>query len=259
VEVAVKKPGIVSAVLLVWLTGIAPAAASPFFEIGDAGDLTATGQVTNGTSPLTAILGNLIDPVGGDFLDIDLFQIFIFDPFGFSASTVGAPGVHVDDPQLFLFDEAGLGVFMNDDDESGTNGSQSLLPAGDPFGPLVAGLYYLAIGWFDNEPLSQTGMIFSQLNSTGTNGPGAGGGDPLLAWDDNVTARIDLPTAYEIALTGTAPAVPEPGTLLLLTGGIASFLVCRRTARRPRSTVSAPSSRPGPSAGGAPHAGTTDL
>jgi hypothetical protein len=252
----VKKVFLPAALCAV-LAASAPAAAVPFIEIGDAGDGTATALVSVGSSPLTSILGDLADLIGGDAFDVDLFQILIVDPVGFSASTVNAPGFTVNDPQLFLFDAAGVGVFMNDDDPSGLNGAQSAL--GPLPGGFLAGLYFLGIGWWDNEPLdSLANYVFdpgAPINALVT----ATSAEPLAGWDRNVLSRPDLETAYEIGLTGTAPAVPEPGTLMLLSGGVAGFLLTRRALGRPLSKTSAPSSgRPEPSAGGgAQRAGTT--
>jgi hypothetical protein len=123
---------------------------------GDAGRELSTAQgIFAGTEPLDSILGNL-----DDNFDVDLYVIYIPNPLLFSAATVDAPGLNVPDPQLFLFNAIGLAAYMNDDDESGLNGSQSLLPAGHLFGPILPGKYYLGIGWFDNEPFSATGRMF---------------------------------------------------------------------------------------------------
>ena len=125
-------------------------------------------------------------------------------------------------------------------DESGLSGSQSLLPAGHLYSPVSPGLYYLAIGWWDNEPFSSTGRIFAATNPTGTNGPdfGAGGADPIASWNNYVLGRIDLSTNYQIELTG-ATGVPEPGTLLLVVSGLFGMfgykLRRRRTSGPPRT------------------------
>jgi hypothetical protein len=78
--------------------------------------------------------------------------------------------------------------------------------------------------------LSAGGEIFSSVNGLGTNGPdlGAGGADPLAGWDNNVLQRADLETAYEITLTGSLVAVPEPGTAGLLVTVFAGLLAIRR-------------------------------
>jgi hypothetical protein len=192
-------------------------AAAGFIEVGDAGDLPGTALLTEGPGLLDALLGNLssADPFE-DALDIDMYGLYIADPAGFSASTVDSPGFNVSDPQLFLFTAGGIGVFMNDDDPSGLNGAQSALGA-LPLG-FVPGLYYLAIGWFDNEPVSALGaLIFDAIVSA----------DPVADWDDNVLQVPDLPTAYQINLTGAAAAVPEPAALSLAVLGLAGALMRR--------------------------------
>jgi len=213
-----------------------PAWAGPIWiESGDAGNLAATANNTTGSGVLSTILGNLsaADPFDSAF-DVDLYQIFIADPASFSVSTVNSPGLNVSDPQLFLFDSVGQGIYMNDDDESGLNGSQSNLPAGHAFGPASAGTYYLAIGWWNNEPLDALlNPIFEDVNGFGVNGPAAGSG-ALAAWDNNVLQRLDLETAYEIRLTGVGSeaTVPEPGTLVLIATGLAG--VAHRRLRKTR-------------------------
>jgi hypothetical protein len=194
-----------------------PSLATPFTwtEVGSAGDLPATANVTAGGGPLQAILGNLLD-----ILEVDMYLIKVANPVLFSAAT--EDGVfNVSDPQLFLFNDTGRALYMNDDGQG--LGSQSMLPPGDPLGPLVAGLYYLAIGWYDNEPLSALGQMF--VNGNGTNGPDpVGGGSPVIAWNGDVTGRQDLPTAYSIRLTGAEfSTVPEPSTLWLVAAGVAAL------------------------------------
>jgi hypothetical protein len=219
---------ILVAVLGALLGVTASAAAAPLLEVGDAGDLPGTALLTD--VGLDAILGNLSAPDPNDAIfDIDMYGLQIMDPFGFSASTVGSPGLNVEDPQLFLFTAAGVGVFMNDDDPSGLNGSQSALgPLPVGFG---AGLYYLAIGWWDNEPLSAIDdLIFDPISSL------AASPDPVASWNNDVLLRIDSPTAYQINLTGTV-AVPEPATLTLMALGVAGALVRRRRQSAERRRV----------------------
>lgn len=132
--------GIVACPLTVLLAGVAGAAT--WTEIGDAGDLPATAQVTVGSGSLDSISGTKTPN------EADMFRIRILDPAAFSASTVGTTGF---DTQLFLFDASGLGVYANDDDA--TCGCwQSTLPAGDPNSPSAPGIYYLAISRYDMDP-----------------------------------------------------------------------------------------------------------
>jgi hypothetical protein len=188
-----------------------------WFEAGSAGNLPATANVTSGAGPLSAIQGNL-----SSLTEVDMYQIRITDFTQFSATTQAGPNF-VDDPQLFLFTAAGLAVYMNDDAPG--LGSQSMLPSGSPFGPTANGLYYLAIGWWDNEAFSAAGRMFE--DGTETNGPSVGGQSPITSWNNDVTGRPDLPTAYRINLTGAAFAVvpvPEPSTVILFASGLVGLL-----------------------------------
>lgn len=184
-------------------------------EIGDAGELPATAQVIDVfPGELVMIQGSLFqNPFEPG--EVDMYQINIFDPANFSASTV-EDLLLISDPQLFLFDSNGLGVYMNDDG-MGT-GSQSVLPASHPLGPASAGLYYLAIVFWDNQPFSISGSIFENLLDVA--GPSVGGLDPISFWNDDVLLpNFDVATGYQIALMGVSP-VPEPGAWLLLSGGL---------------------------------------
>jgi hypothetical protein len=190
-----------------------------------AGRLPSTAEIVDTTEEVTSIFGNLME-----LTEVDMYGIFVSDPGSFSATTLGGV-LNIPDPQLFLFDSSGRGVYMNDNGDG--IGAQSHLEAGDPFGPTSPGLYYLAIGWFNNEPLSSLGNIFNE--GSGTNGPDPiGGAEPIESWNDDVVGRVDSPTAYEIRLTGVGPfsRTPEPSSLALLGAGLCSLFVCVRRRRR---------------------------
>ena len=200
-----------------------------------AGRFPATAQTVEGAGPVDVILGNLTS-----LTSVDTYRFKIVDPLNFSAMTTDTP-FNVSDPQLFLFNKFGWGVYMNDD----FSGSQSQLEAGHPRGPLVAGIYFLAIGWFDNEPFSGLGRIFG--DGSGTNGRDpVGGAGPVSSWNDDVSGRIDLPTSYEIRLTGVE-AVPEPGAFWLMASAVIGLLAAKRrnnlVARCGRATRTSPDAR----------------
>ena len=188
-----------------------------------AGRLPPTAEIVDAPDTVDSIVGNL-----NELTEVDMYAVLLSDPPTFSARTLESP-FNVSDPQLFLFDSSGHGVYMNDDGDG--MGSQSFLEPGHPFGPTSPGLYYLAIGWWDNEPLSALGLIFA--GDPGTNGPDPiGGGDPVESWNDDVLGRIDLPTAYQIELTGVGPfaQTPEPSSLALV--GVALSISLIRARRR---------------------------
>jgi hypothetical protein len=191
----------------------APAARADIWdEQGDAGELPGTAQVVFGLPSLEGIRG-MLETAN----DVDMFAIRIVDPATFSATTVGTPGM-VMDTQLFLFDATGRGVYANDDASTAT--SRSTLPAGNPNGPQVPGLYYLAISSFDRVPVSSptNDLIFPGFPRTGVFGPtGPGGADPVTAWRGGGTEA----GTYTILLTGSAAFFPEPSSLLLFGLGLA--------------------------------------
>jgi hypothetical protein len=211
------------AVLTVVL-GFAPDAVSLTIwnEVGDAGELPGIAQITTGSGPLTQINGAL---VGSGSPRVDMFAISISAPAGFSATTVGTSGTLVD-PQLFLFDSLGQGVYANDD-SGGTLQPTLPLPAGT--GPTTPGIYYLAISSFDNDPqdaLNQ--LIFASTPFTGVFGPNGGVGS-INNWSIQGSEG-----SYSILLTGADPVgsdlapVPEPGTLVLFGTALAGMGWARR-------------------------------
>lgn len=190
------------------------AQAITFTESDDAGELLNTAQVIpKGTEPLELISGILSG-------DADLFQIFLTGGQTFSATTLnldtlieipiddtlGAPTALLGDPQLFLFDSFGKGVYANDDNSFS---SQSTLPSAS-FSPTESGIYYLAISSFGYNPISSGGKIFPDEPSDGVKGPtGPGGNSPLRGFEGTSTTR----GRYDIALTGVesgTESVPEP-------------------------------------------------
>ena len=169
-------------------------------EIGDAGQLLTEAQIIPSVEPtLDSITGNL-----SSNNDVDLFQVTLTGGGTFSATTQGTDTT-VSDPQLFLFDENGFGVFGNDD----FNSLQPTLPAETPLTPLEPGTYFLAISSFNNDPVSSFGEIFASSDQFGQFGSvlettGPGGGAPLSGFTDAGGST----GSYTIALTGVEAASP---------------------------------------------------
>jgi hypothetical protein len=188
--------------------------------VNGAGDLLATAQTTYDSSykSLTGINGMLSAtvPIGGSPLyQVDLYKIRVSDPLAFSAKTLDTGF----DTALYLFDDTGLGVYMNDDDPDSVSGLTSLL-SGDPGGD---GIFYLAIAFGGYTALDLAGeSIFDLL--------GLGVGGPLDAWEPGYQAFEETPWSYSITLTGTTNAeLPEPGTVgLVLAAGLGLWASRRR-------------------------------
>jgi PEP-CTERM motif len=211
------------------------AQAITFTETIDAGETLNSGQfISSGSQPLTSISG-ILDG------DADVFKVFLTGSQTFSATTInldtiigipiddllGAPNDFIPDPQLFLFDEFGKGIYANDDS---FGSPQATLPSGS-FSPTKSGFYFLAISSSGYNPVSMGGNIFPTQPSTDIFGAtGNGGGFPLTGFEGNSATR----GRYAIALTGvqtTPQAIPEPSSILgILTLGI--FGIVSRLKKR---------------------------
>lgn len=108
-----------------------------YIERADAGDAFET--ATDLTSePFTVVWGTMEVDNG----DVDVYRIYIADPQAFSATTTNGVPRGEDDTRLFLFDEAGHGIYFNDDVPPAY---RSTLPAGHPASPTTPGIYFLAV------------------------------------------------------------------------------------------------------------------
>jgi hypothetical protein len=212
-----------------------PSYATTFTELGDAGNLPGTAQITGGVGFLTEIDGTL-SPGNGDAQDMYLIHI---DGGGtFSATTIGGVGF---DSELFLFDASGKGVYANDD-VSG-DFAPSTLPAGNPLTPITAGDYYLAITQCCSVPISLDGQIFTIAgpHHRVVSGPtGAGGDSPVTGYSGTFVQTPTVGGPYQIFLTGTHPflrsadasVVPEPHTLALMLAGLGMMGLFARHRRQ---------------------------
>ncbi len=203
-------------------------------EIGDAGESLSTAQIIpSGLLPLESISGKISQATP----DADIFQIFLTEGKLFSATTAINPGT-LADPQLYLFDSSGKGIFANDNESS--NSTQATLPIGG-FSPNQSGIYYLAISGFDYYPVSAGGDIFPRFPEVSFDGvgvyspTGAGGGSPLSEFDG---LRLNG-GSYTITLTGvqtSIAAVPESSFGLgILTSGFLSTAALLRKKKKQES------------------------
>src|SRR5262249_42302467 len=141
---------------------------------------------------LTEIRGRFMQPY-----EADLYEIYICNPAGFSASTVfSAPSLNT---QLFLFDESGFGITKDDDNSFG---AESYITG--QFVPRP-GRYFLGVSQEFNDPMNSANQrLWNLTNSVGgyyphwhPNGPGAG--PPAATW----TYPLGFLGAYTIHLNGT--------------------------------------------------------
>jgi hypothetical protein len=187
-------------------------------ESGDAGEQIDTAQaLPTGTLSLDSIVGALAG-------DADVFKLFLTGGQTFSATTInletlldlpvdnslGTPTDLLNDPQLFLFDAVGKGIYGNDDTDISP---QSVLASGE-FAPTEPGTYYLAIAGSGYNPVSATGEIFASPLPAGVLQPiGAGGQAALQRFAGD---RSQSQGRYAIALTGVqagTPTEPSPRTV----------------------------------------------
>jgi hypothetical protein len=133
-------------------------------EIGDAGNTIASAQITVGPGDLLAITGTLAADT-----DVDVYCFRIQDETVFSLSLINC--VAATDPDLFMFDAAGIGVSHHDACAGG------LVTLSNAFvtGP---GQYYVAITGDGGLAFTGASEIWLQASTGGErapDGPGAAG------------------------------------------------------------------------------------
>lgn len=154
------------------LLALAPAAhAQSWNEVGDAGDMIATAQVTVGAGPFTTLNGAL-----GSAGDVDMYCIEL----GLTPRVLGIPAVQlqcvmVSGPNVWVFDAAGNGVATN---QICAGGFKTVTTAMFP----SPGTYYVAVAYDGVRPQSAGGAIWdpSALTERAPDGPGAA--SPLTGW-----------------------------------------------------------------------------
>jgi hypothetical protein len=208
-----KMPiALIGAVAVLGASSTAGHAATFTESPGDAGELIGTAMLVQDNMNVsfvpTDINGKLSaaknQNQANDFAD--LYKI-IFPQAGMltASTTTPAAAGSLNNPQLFLFDSNGKGVFANDDVSSSQK--NSLIT-----GMISAGTYYLGISGFHYNPSSSGSLIFPSI-PVGINGPtGPGGATALTSWLIDDARNPDVGT-YKIDLTYKSVPVPTPALL----------------------------------------------
>jgi hypothetical protein len=197
----VRSASVLVALVCISAVVAAPAAANTWNEIGDAGELPGSAQMTFGSGPLTTITGRLFVDT-----DVDMYCISITNEPGFTARYTPC-STHAD-PDMWLFSANGNGVTHADFCQGGSVSLTSQFVS-------TPGYYYLAVSGTNGDALrtglpiwQSTNAIFSERAPDGSGAPG-----PITAWGG---ARVVSTPNYTILLTGAEfcdlPVPSEPRT-----------------------------------------------
>ena len=190
-----------AAAVLTLSTG-STARAQVWNEVGDAGSLVQTAQVTVGSGPLLTILGNLASPT-----DVDVYCIhYEYTPpgaaMGARALSAGPPPglpliqlqcAGTQDPNVWLFDAAGNGVL------SGSTCAAGNKTIFTPAVPLTPGTYYVAVSYYGYDPQSALGPIWLPGGPTSRAPDGPGAPASLVGWAG--TPILGPLSPYQLNLT----------------------------------------------------------
>lgn len=182
------------------LSGVALAAPVVYNEVRT-GDALGSAEFAGDAGSLV-IRGNLLDGRGGFAPNVsDLYRITVSSAGNYVFNTFGST---VADPTLFLFDNAGNGLYFNNDASLMPVDTQSSFSA-----VLGLGDYYLGFAFYAVDPDDGAGSMFDTLGSN-EGGPVAGALS-LTQWV-NYSAFTGIwdNTAYRINVR-----LPEPGALAL--------------------------------------------
>lgn len=166
---------------------------------------------------------------------VAMFEIDITDPQFFSALTVNVGAHGIPDPELFLFDAGGNGVYASNDISTTPANTQSCLPSfyaiGDlcpttsSLGPITPGEYFLAIALSFNSPQDSGGNYIFPF-ATDPSGPDTSVG-PVAMWDDGTSDTVTDDAKYDIKISDT----PEPAAWPLTAALGLGIILYRRKLR----------------------------
>jgi hypothetical protein len=184
-------------VLPSWLP--AAASAQTWNEIGDAGSLPATAQVTVGSGGLASLNGNLASAS-----DVDMY---CFKIAGASTFLARLQCVAIQGPNLWLFDATGKGVAANSFCQGGDKRVTNAFMTG-------AGTYYVAVSFDGVNPFSGANPIWIPNNVPERAPDGAGAAGAVTSWQG--TGNVQPLNPYTILFTSAtfcdSPTADDAGT-----------------------------------------------